>query len=426
MVDRVLVVGSGGREHALAWKIAQSPEVDEVVVAPGNGGTYNNVDIPGDNINELAAYALEEDIKLTVVGPEGPLAAGIADTFERFELPIFGPTKQGAMLEASKVYAREMMQKYRIPQPVFCVYENPGGAELCVREYPNFRVIKADGLCKGKGVAVASTLEEAVDACHAVQQRFGDAASKLLVEQKLVGEEASIIALTDGTTIVPLPSSQDHKPIFDGDKGPNTGGMGAYSPAPVVDTEVMAKIEDSIFKPTLRMLRNEGIDFRGVLYYGLMIVNKDPYVLEINVRFGDPELQPIVMRLQSDLYPYLKATAEGRLSEMPPLEVDPRPACCVVMASGGYPESYNKGMSMWGLTDVPEGVQVFHAGTKMDTIEGEKILLTNGGRVLGVTALGNTFEDAIRNAYEGVSAIHWTDEYHRADIGHRAIGRDEK
>ncbi|MDP6379873.1 MAG: phosphoribosylamine--glycine ligase [Phycisphaerae bacterium] len=422
---KVLVIGGGGREHALVWKIAQSPLVDRVYCAPGNPGMEELaelVPIKPDDIEGLLAFAKKEGIGLTVVGPEDPLIAGIVDLFESEGLRIFGPSKDGAQLEGSKAFAKELMNRHAVATAEYCVCEDMEEALRYIDTHEEPLVVKASGLAKGKGVMVCDTQDEARAAVRDIMQEriFGDAGDLVLIEERLVGEEASIIVLTDGTNIYPLESSQDHKPALDGDKGPNTGGMGAYSPAPVVTDEVMAHVEREILVPIVHGLKMEGITYRGVLYVGLMITAGGAKVLEFNVRLGDPETQPILARLKSDIVPALEATIDGRLDRAT-LEWDPRAAICVVMASGGYPGEYEKGMEITGLdaaAEVPDTV-VFHAGTKR---EGEKIV-TAGGRVLGVTALGDTISDARDAAYDAVSRIHFHRAHWRTDIAAKALKR---
>jgi len=422
---RVLLVGGGGREHALAWKIAQSPLVSKLYCAPGNAGiagVAECVDIPAEEVQALLKFARREKIDLTVVGPEAPLAAGIVDRFEHSGLAIFGPSQRAAELEGSKVFAKHILRKHAIPTARYDVFETVDAAEEHVRKASFPLVIKADGLAAGKGVSVCHRREEAMDAIARMMKErvFGDAGNRVVVEECLFGEEASILALTDGRTIVPLPSSQDHKRVNDGDKGPNTGGMGAYSPAPVITPEQGARIEREIIIPIVHAMNAEERRYKGVVYAGVMMTDDGPRVLEFNVRFGDPETQPILARLKGDLVPVLKAIAEGNLQKAD-LAWDPRPAVCVVMASGGYPGHYEKGKVISGLDAAAAlgDVVVFHAGTALK--DGKAV--TAGGRVLGVTALGADVRSAIARAYEAVSLIRFDGAHYRTDIGARALAR---
>jgi len=419
----VLVVGGGGREHALAWKIAQSPLVSKIYAAPGNPGIARHAEcvaLRADDVLGLRDFAVSKRIDLTVVGPEAPLAAGLVDLLAKEGLLVCGPDRAGARMEGSKVFMKEILQKYGIPTAGFRVFDDYDEAEqhVLTRRLPV--VIKADGLAAGKGVAVAQTYEEAVSFLGDVMERrsFGEAGDRVVIEDCLSGEEASYIVFTDGTRVVPLPSSQDHKRIGDDDQGPNTGGMGAYSPAPVVTPKVEERVTREIFEPLLAGLRAEGITYRGILYAGLMIENGTPRVLEFNVRFGDPEAQPLFLRLSSDLVPLLLQCAQGKITDAK-MEIDPRPAVCVVMASGGYPGKYAKGRPIEGIAEAEreDGVVVFHAGT---TLAGGR-LVNDGGRVLGVTAIGDTLKGAIDRAYRAVDMIHWEGAYYRSDIGRKAL-----
>lgn len=421
---KVLVVGQGGREHALVWKLAQSPSVREVFCAPGNAGTQiegTNVDISAGDVGRLVKFARANDIGLTVVGPEAPLVAGIVDAFEEAGLTVFGPSAAAAELEGSKVFAKRLMQQANIPTADFRVFNDADAARsfLADREERPV-VVKADGLAAGKGAIVCQTRQEALDAVRLmmVERAFGEAGDRIVIEEKLEGQEASILAVVEGQTIVPLDSSQDHKPAYDGDRGPNTGGMGAYSPAPLITPELMDTIVADILVPTVHALQKGGRSFQGILYAGLMISGQAPKVLEFNVRFGDPEAQPILLRLKSDLAELLLAAAEGRLAEAPPLEWDPRPAVCVVMASEGYPGQYEKGRPIRGLDAAAEldDVKVFHAGTARHGHE----FITNGGRVLGVTALGENISAAKLRAYQAVKCIRWDGAWCRKDISDKA------
>jgi len=422
---KVLVVGSGGREHALCWKIAQSPLVDRTFCAPGNAGIADVaecVNIDATDILNLRKFARENAVDLTVVGPEAPLTRGIVDAFQSVGLKVFGPSQQAARLEGSKVFAKQLMRRHGIPTAEFRVFNGADRAKAYLEMVGAPIVVKADGLAAGKAAIVCHTLEEAREAVDRIMVRreFGEAGDQIVIESLLEGEEASMIAFTDGRTIAVLPPSQDHKAAFDGDRGPNTGGMGAYSPAPVVTDEVAAQVEREVLVQTVHAMNREDKPFRGVLYAGIMVTDDGPQVLEFNCRMGDPETQPLLVRLKSDLVPILLATIDGTLEETEP-QWDERPSVCVVMASGGYPGSYQKGYPISGLEDAAkmEDVVVFHAGTRLQ--EGE--VLTSGGRVLGVTALGNTIREARDRAYEAVSKIHFQDAYYRTDIGKKAIDR---
>ena len=417
-VVNVLVIGSGGREHSLSWKLSQSNLVDQVYVAPGNGGTSQNIAISVDDLDELANFAQEKNC-FTIVGPEAPLADGLVDKFTEKNLPIFGPSKQAAQLESSKIWAKQFMKRNDIPTADFEIFDDAKKAKEFVKSYQKPVVIKADGLAAGKGVIVCSNCDEANNAIDKIltEKAFGDAGSKIIIEERIDGIEASYIALCDGKIAIPMATSQDHKRIYDDDKGPNTGGMGAYSPTPVIDEHIASIIQEKIINKTISSMNEEGIEFRGFLYAGIMIHDGNPYVLEYNVRMGDPECQPIIMRLNSDLYQYLKASSEGGLNDLPKISWKDDFAVCVVLASNGYPESYTKDDEITGLEDVPDGSFVFHAGTKNQ--DGK--ILSNGGRVLGVTALGSTLKDAITNAYTAAEKIHWNNKYHRNDIGKKGL-----
>jgi len=414
----VLVVGSGGREHALSWKLSTSSKVKKVFNSPGNGGTSNNIQISVEQIDELAKFAKENNC-FTVVGPEVPLANGIVDKFMHLHLKIFGPTKKAAQLESSKIWAKEFMKRNSIPTAKFEIFTDPKKAESYVKSLDYNVVVKADGLAAGKGVIVCSSKDEAISAINTilVKKTFGDAGNRIIVEERIDGIEASYIALSDGNIAVPMATSQDHKRIYDDDKGPNTGGMGAYSPTPIVDEILAKKIQEKVINKTIHAMKEEGIIFRGFLYAGIMIKNNEPYVLEYNVRMGDPECQPITMRMNFDLYDYLLASSEGRLSDLPVPSWKKQTAVCVVLASEGYPESYPKDEEIIGLDLKSENVQIFHAGTRKQ--DGK--ILTNGGRVLGVTALGDTLEFAIANAYQAVDQISWPHKYCRKDIGKKGL-----
>ena len=414
----VLVVGSGGREHALSWKLSQSDLVDEVFVAPGNGGTSQNIQISADDIDALANFAQEKSC-FTVVGPEAPLANGLVDKFTGKGLSVFGPSKQAAQLESSKIWAKEFMKRNNIPTADFEIFDNAQKAKEFVSTYDKQVVIKADGLAAGKGVIVCTNNDEANDAIDKilVKKEFGDAGSKIIIEERIDGIEASYIALCDGQVGIPMATSQDHKRIYDNDKGPNTGGMGAYSPTPVIDNKLGSVIQEQIIAKTISSMTKEGIEFRGFLYAGIMIRDGKPYVLEYNVRMGDPECQPILMRLDSDLYKYLKASSEGKLNDLAEISWKDESSVCIVLASNGYPNSYPKGDEITGLSDTSPNSFVFHAGTKNK--DGK--IVSNGGRVLGVTALGASLNDAINNAYSTAQKIHWKNKYQRNDIGKKGL-----
>jgi len=427
---KVLVIGKGGREHALVWKIAQSPRVERVFCAPGNAGTAEdgiNVPIEPHDCDGLLKFAKKEGIDLTVVGPEEPLAAGIVDLFQEAGQRIFGPTKLAAELEASKVFAKKLMRHADVPTAEFRVFDHPDMARHYIetREYPV--VVKADGLAAGKGVIVCNTTEQALEAIDRVMVReeFGRAAGRqVVIEKRLEGEELSILALVSGRAIVPLQPTQDHKAAQDGDKGPNTGGMGAYCPAPLGTPELLAVVDSTVLVPIVHAMKRGRRPFRGVLYAGLMVTNQGPRVLEFNCRFGDPETQPLLMRLKTDLVDLLEAVVDNRLGEFAEdkLEWDARPAVCVVMASQGYPGNYAKGKVIMGLAEAASlpDVKVFHAGTKMES----GMVVTDGGRVLGVTALGDTLAEAKRKAYEAVGKIHFQGAHWRRDIADKALRGD--
>jgi phosphoribosylamine--glycine ligase len=426
---KVLVIGGGGREHAIAWKLAQSPRITEVIVAPGNAGTATerkarNVAIAVTDHDKLMDLARAEQVVLTVVGPEIPLVAGVVDRFEAAGLRCFGPKAAGAQLEGSKAFTKEFLVRHGIPTAAYRSFTEFAAARDYARTRTPPIVIKADGLAAGKGVIIAPSLAEAEQTLDRVlrQRQFGDAGAKVVIEDFLTGEEASFIALVDGTRVVPLASSQDHKTRDDGDRGPNTGGMGAYSPAPVVTDAVHERVMRQVMLPTVRGLAADGIDYRGFLYAGLMIDGAGhPRVIEFNCRLGDPETQPILFRLRSDLLDVLSSCFDGTLGQKA-LDWDPRATVGVVMASRGYPDSYDKGKAINGL-DAPSGadVKVFHAGTKL---EGGRVV-TDGGRVLCVVGAGKTVRAARDAAYSGVRRITWDGAFYRSDIGHRAIQREE-
>lgn len=422
---KVLVIGSGGREHALVWKIAQSPLVKKVYCAPGNPGTSllaENVQIKVDDLQTLLDFARQEGIALTVVGPELPLSMGIVDLFEKNGLRIFGARKNAAMIESSKAFSKDLMKKYHVPTAAYGVFDQVEPAVEFADKLGIPVVIKADGLAAGKGVVIARSRDEAISTVREMLEgnMFGEAGSRVVVEEFLTGEEASFLAFTDGKNIVPLASAQDHKPVFDDDQGPNTGGMGAYSPAPVVTARIHERVMAEVMQPTVDGMAAEGRPYRGVLYAGLMIDGEKIRTLEFNARFGDPECQPLLMRMKSDIVPILMAVANGDLGGME-IEWHDRAAVCVVMASAGYPGDYRKGDDIRGLEEagVMDNLVVFHAGTARK--EGKTV--SAGGRVLGVTALGPTVKDAIDLAYRGVAAISWEGAHFRRDIGRKALDR---
>jgi len=427
-MSKVLVIGSGGREHALAWKLVQSPRVSEVIVAPGNAGTATeagcrNAPVKAADIDGLLQLARDESVALTVVGPEVPLVAGVVDRFRAAGLRIFGPTAAAAQLEGSKAFAKDFLARHGIPTAFYAVHTDVDAALAYLHDKGAPIVVKADGLAAGKGVIVAMTLEEAEAAVRDMLSgnAFGDAGARVVIEEFLDGEEASFISMVDGRTALPMATSQDHKRVGDGDTGPNTGGMGAYSPAPVVTPEVHARVMREVVEPTVAGMAADGIPFTGFLYAGLMIdASGAPKVIEFNVRFGDPETQPVMLRLQSDLVGLVEAAIDGRLHEVD-AQWDPRPSLGVVMAARPYPETPVTGDAIAGLDAVPAGAKVFHAGTALDA---RGNVVSAGGRVLCVAALGDSVSDAQRNAYAGVDAIRWEHEFHRHDIGWRAIERE--
>ncbi|MBB5736491.1 phosphoribosylamine--glycine ligase [Xanthomonas arboricola] len=431
---KILVIGSGGREHALAWKIAQSAQVSEVLVAPGNAGTATetkcrNVAIKVDDLDGLLALAQREAVALTVVGPEVPLVLGVVDRFHALGLRIFGPTAKAAQLEGSKAFAKDFLARHGIPTAYYAVHTEVDAALAYVRSKSVESggapiVVKADGLAAGKGVIVAMTLGEAEDAVRDMLSgnAFGDAGARVVIEEFLDGEEASFISMVDGTHALPMATSQDHKRVGDGDTGPNTGGMGAYSPAPVVTPEVHARVMREVVEPTVQGMIADGVPFTGFLYAGLMIdAHGAPKVIEFNVRFGDPETQPVMLRLQSDLVDLLEAAIDGKL-DTAQAQWDPRPSLGVVIAARPYPESPITGEVISGLDAVPATAKVFHAGTALSA-NGE--VVSAGGRVLCVAALGDSVLEAQRNAYAGLQPIHWASAFQRSDIGWRAIAREQ-
>jgi phosphoribosylamine--glycine ligase len=426
---KILIIGSGGREHALAWKCAQSQDVEAIIVAPGNAGTAleakcRNVAVSSDDIEALAKLAQKENISLTIVGPEAPLVAGVVDRFDELKLPCFGPSAAAAQLEGSKAFTKDFLARHNIPTADYQNFVELEPALAYIREQGAPIVIKADGLAAGKGVIVAMTLEaaEAAATDMLAGNKFGDAGARIVVEEFLDGEEASFIVISDGTTILPMATSQDHKARDEGDTGPNTGGMGAYSPAPVVTAEIEERIMAEVIRPTLAGMKSDGTNYLGFLYAGLMVMaDGTPKVIEFNCRMGDPETQPIMMRLQSDLVAIFSATLDGTLADQS-AEWDSRASLGVVLAAGGYPESYAKGKIIRGLDNVNTATQkVFHAGTAMD---GDAVV-TSGGRVLCVVGLGDSVASAASTAYAAVDQIQWDDVYLRRDIGHRAIAREK-
>ena len=428
---KVLVIGSGGREHAIAWKIGQSSRATDVFVAPGNAGTATdaqNVDVAMDDIPGLVKFAKENQIGLTVVGPEIPLCEGIADAFESEGLKVFGPSKKAAQLEGSKVFCKNVLRSADVPTADFQEFHDAATAERYVNERysetPNDcpLVVKADGLAAGKGAIVCSTRDEVLEAIDIIarQKQFGSAGDKMIIEDRLQGVEASILAITDGRTILTFPPAEDHKRAHDGDAGPNTGGMGAYCPTPSIDEKTLRWVESSVLVPTVHVMKRQRNPFRGILYAGMMMTPQGPKVLEYNVRFGDPECQPLLMRMKTDFLDLLEATVDRRLDEIGPLEWDTRPSVCVVMASEGYPGKYEKGKLIRGLDEAAkvDDVKVFHAGTTLDA-DGNAV--TNGGRVLGVTALGDTVSAAKLQAYKAIKCIRWDGAWCRKDISDKAI-----
>ncbi|MFH1710437.1 MAG: phosphoribosylamine--glycine ligase [bacterium] len=427
---KILIVGSGGREHALVWKISQSracrqagKKADKIYCAPGNAGIAQLaecVNLKADDILELKKFAVAQKIDLTIVGPEAPLAAGIVDEFKKDGLKIFGPSKAAAQLEGSKVFAKKMMKKFNVPTADFAEFTDEKDA-IEFLQSSNFPiVIKADGLAAGKGVVVARDFGEAEEAVHRmlVKKEFGEASSRIIIEECLVGQESSILAFSDGRHFTVMQSAQDHKRIFDNDMGPNTGGMGAYSPAPVVTDKISKEVEDKVFRGMIEGMRKEGAPFVGVLYAGIMITKDGPKVLEFNVRFGDPETQPILMRLKTDLIDIIEHILEGKLDKIR-IEWDKRAAVCVVLASGGYPGEYERGKEIFGLDDAKDlkDAAVFHSGTALK--DGK--VVTSGGRVLGVTAMADTIASAINRAYSVVHMVKFDNMHYRSDIGRKAL-----
>jgi len=420
---KVLLVGGGGREHALAWKIGQSPRVEKVYCAPGNAGTAlvaENVDIAADKIGLLLEFALKNDIGLTVVGPEQPLVLGIVDRFQEKGLRIFGPSARAAEIEGSKEFSKNLMKKYGIPTAEYASTASAGEAKSYIRNHEGPMVVKADGLAAGKGVFLCDSSAEAIEAVTSIMENkiFGEAGSHVVLEEFLQGQEISLLAFTDGKTVLPLEGAQDHKAVYDGDQGPNTGGMGAYSPAAVFTPELRQQVMAEVMVPAVQAMAKEGRPYKGILYAGLMLTSDGPKVLEFNARFGDPETQPLLMRLQSDIVPLFEACIDETLDKQK-VEWKPESAVCVVMAAQGYPGDYEKGKQIHGLDEAAKlpGVAVFHAGTKLS--DGQ--VLTSGGRVLGVTALGSDTRSAIASAYQAVGRITWDGVHYRKDIGGKAM-----
>jgi phosphoribosylamine--glycine ligase len=421
----ILVIGNGGREHALAWKISQSPRAPRVFVAPGNAGTTaeaENVEIAATDVPRLVDFARQNKIDLAVVGPEAALAAGVVDAFASAGLRAFGPSRSAAELETSKVFCKNLLRHADVPSADYRVFRDAKAAITYLKDRDDMPVVvKADGLAAGKGVVVCDNREQALEAVEriALKKEFGAAGNQLIIEERLHGQEASVLALTDGHTLLTMPACQDHKQAYDDDTGPNTGGMGAYCPTPLVTDALLRNVEEKILVPTVHQMKRSRRPFRGVLYAGLMVTGQNVEVLEYNVRFGDPECQPLLMRLKSDFLDLLEAVVDGRLDDIAPPEWDPRPAVCVVMASEGYPGSYERGQAIRGLKEAAKlpDVKVFHAGTALR--DGQ--VVTDGGRVLGVTALGTSISAAKLQAYKGVKAIRFSGAWCRKDISDKAL-----
>jgi len=420
---KVLVIGSGGREHALVWKIRQSPRVSQVFCAPGNAGIAGQaecVDISVDNIPRLLDFARREKIEMTLVGPEAPLTDGIVDSFKEAGLSVFGPSSRAAAIEGSKVWSKTLMDKYNIPTASFAVFSDPGLAADYIKKNGAPCVVKADGLAAGKGVIVCSTVEQALAAVEDIMVKsvFGSAGKRVVIEECLEGEEVSVMAFTDGETVIPMVSAQDHKQVYDADCGPNTGGMGAYAPAPVCTPEISQLALEGVLKPMVSALAREGCPYQGVLYAGLMITRQGIKTLEFNVRFGDPEAQPLLMLLETDLIDICESVVTGKLA-LQKVSWKKGSSICVVLASGGYPGHYSTGYPIEGLEGLPDDLQVFHAGTKNKG--GHTV--TSGGRVLGVTTFAPDIQEAITKAYDGVKRIKFKDMHYRKDIGYKALHR---
>lgn len=421
--NNILIIGSGGREHALGWKLSQSKYVKEIFYSPGNGGTSKNLHISSTNFQELRSFAQEKDC-VVIIGPEAPLTKGIVDDFSSHNIRIFGPTKKASLLESSKAFAKKFMKENNIKTSSFSIFSNHKEATEYIKSKEQPLVIKADGLAAGKGVIVCHDEHDALSAIDdiMIKKIFGSAGDTVVIEDRIYGTEVSFIGFCDGNTVIPVATSQDHKRIFDNDNGPNTGGMGSFSPSPMITDELHHKIMNNIMIPTLKNMKKQNKEFKGFLYAGLMIEkdSTDPYVLEFNVRMGDPECQPIILRLQSDLYPYIDAAISGKLSSLPPLQWSPKKAVCVVMAANGYPNNYKKGDVIYGLdSKFDNNTIVFHAGTRLNQ---NNQIVTNGGRVLGVTSLGKDFSEAVQNVYSSVRYISWgnNDQHFRKDIGSKA------
>ncbi len=421
---KVLIIGSGGREHALAWQCSLFDEVEHVFVAPGNAGTdlekkISNITIDPENIPALISFAKSEFIDITIVGPEAPLVMGVVDNFQDEGLAIFGPSKLASQLEGSKAFSKDFMHRNNIPTAFYKVFTESKLAIKYVKEMGTPIVIKADGLAAGKGVIVCNNKGEAISAIQTilVKKTFGNAGNKIIIEERIDGIEASYIAISDGNVALPMASSQDHKRIFDDDKGPNTGGMGAYSPTPVITDILAKKIQEEVIEKTIHAMKSEGISFKGFLYAGIMLKDGVPYVLEYNVRMGDPECQPITMRMDFDLYDYFVASVDGTLSSMPLLSWKDQFAVCVVLAASGYPDTYPTNDEITGFDSISNNTHVFHAGTK----KSDGGIFSNGGRVLGVTSLGDSLDSAINNAYSATEQIIWSNKYCRKDIGKKGL-----
>ena len=418
---KVLLVGGGGREHALAWKMSQSKDIESIICVPGNGGISEiadcvNIDL--QDLDGLVRFAKQQMIDFVVVGPENPLSNGIVDEFEKHDIPIFGPRKKAAQIEASKVFAKRLMEKYGIPTPSFRIFHNHNDADNYLNEIDVPFVIKADGLCAGKGAYVVKSKDEGKRVLRDVMVKriHGDAGERVIIEEFLSGMEASYLAFTDGKSVLPMLASQDHKPLLDNDKGPNTGGMGAYTPIPFIDAHMEAEINSTIIKRTIDAMKSESAVYKGVLYGGLMIMNdRKPRVIEFNARLGDPETQPILFKMESDIMPILQTCVKGGLDALSAIRWKEGVSVCVVLASRGYPEKSEKGVLITGLSDLKgdKDIMVFHAGTKTDN----NVTVTAGGRVLSVTSLGYDMDDALAKSYRSARAIHFADSYFRKDIG---------
>ena len=425
--ENILIVGSGGREHALGWKISQNNNVKKVIYANGNGGTHQNIQILPTEIDKLAQYAKEKEL-FTIVGPEVPLSLGIVDTFNFYDLPIFGPTKSAARLETSKEFSKQFMNRHSIPTSEFKVFTDAEKAVDYVERINFNAVIKADGLAAGKGVFVSNNKTEAIDAIDQLLNKkiFGPASEKIIVEKKIIGEEVSLMAICDGETFMIMDTCRDHKRVFDDDLGPNTGGMGSYSPVSEISESDLDYISDKVFKPAVNGMQAEGNPFQGFLYAGIMIEKQTgkPFVLEFNARMGDPECQPLMMRMQSDLFEYIKAAENKSLDSMQPIMWKDKFSTCVIMTSQGYPDKYETGYTIRGLGKQPENeIMIFHSGTKLNQ---DNELVTSGGRVLGITSLGKSIEEAMNKSYQIVREISWGDnqQHYRTDIGRKGLYSD--